>query len=397
MLADLGADVVKLEPPEGDIIRFAAPAGRRRSRSASTSPGRTPGSARSRVDLRTARGAALVRAAGRVERRGAGELPPRRRSRSSASTPTRCWRAQPELVYCSINGWGFDNSWSQRRAYAAMVQAEVGRVELDARLRNAPPEQSPHVDGDITPGLLAVSGDPRRAVPARAHRASASTSTSRWPRRSCTPTNGRRPSSPGTTGPRIPDTWNYPIFTRRRRHRRRRSWAIRTGGSPEIAAALTDDAGRPTRTRATRRCRSSPTSARRCPTSPRSRRASSSSGSSSPRCGTVQQLAETPWAHERDVFAEVEPGARVAAAPFRSDGATIGVRGPGTALRRAHPRRARRALRAERGRPRPARGRGDHQVRLSGRAQAQPYRLASIQPRTGSGHPDTRASTRMRQ
>ena len=65
---------------------------------------------------------------------------------------------QPPLIYCSINGWGLDNSWSQRRAYAAMVQAEVGRVELDARLRNAPPEQSPHVDGDITPGLLAVSG-----------------------------------------------------------------------------------------------------------------------------------------------------------------------------------------------------------------------------------------------
>ena len=42
---------------------------------------------------------------------------------------------------------------------------------------------------------------------------------------------------------------------------------------------------------------------------------------------TVQQLAETPWAHEREVFAEVEPGATVAAAPFRSDGATIGVRG----------------------------------------------------------------------
>ncbi len=42
---------------------------------------------------------------------------------------------------------------------------------------------------------------------------------------------------------------------------------------------------------------------------------------------TVQQLAETPWAHEREVFAEVEPGARVAAAPFRSDRAAIGVRG----------------------------------------------------------------------
>ena len=43
---------------------------------------------------------------------------------------------------------------------------------------------------------------------------------------------------------------------------------------------------------------------------------------------TVQELAETPWAEEREVFVEVEPGARVAAAPFRSNHATIGVRGP---------------------------------------------------------------------
>ncbi len=42
----------------------------------------------------------------------------------------------------------------------------------------------------------------------------------------------------------------------------------------------------------------------------------------------MQDLADTPWAHERAVFAEVEPGARVTAAPFHSDGATIGVRGP---------------------------------------------------------------------
>ena len=42
----------------------------------------------------------------------------------------------------------------------------------------------------------------------------------------------------------------------------------------------------------------------------------------------VQDLAETPWAREREVFAEVEPGARVTAAPFRSEGATIGVQGP---------------------------------------------------------------------
>ena len=43
---------------------------------------------------------------------------------------------------------------------------------------------------------------------------------------------------------------------------------------------------------------------------------------------TVQELADTAWAAERAVFVEVEPGARVAGAPFRSDRATIGVQGP---------------------------------------------------------------------
>ena len=43
---------------------------------------------------------------------------------------------------------------------------------------------------------------------------------------------------------------------------------------------------------------------------------------------TVAELADTAWAAERDVFTEVEPGARLATAPFRSDQSAIGVRGP---------------------------------------------------------------------
>jgi crotonobetainyl-CoA:carnitine CoA-transferase CaiB-like acyl-CoA transferase len=47
---------------------------------------------------------------------------------------------------------------------------------------------------------------------------------------------------------------------------------------------------------------------------------------------SVQQLASTTWARERQVFTEVEPGTRVAAAPFRSDRCAIGVRGPAPRL-----------------------------------------------------------------
>jgi crotonobetainyl-CoA:carnitine CoA-transferase CaiB-like acyl-CoA transferase len=42
---------------------------------------------------------------------------------------------------------------------------------------------------------------------------------------------------------------------------------------------------------------------------------------------SVAALAETPWARARGVFTEVEPGARVVAAPFRSRHTPIGVQG----------------------------------------------------------------------
>jgi crotonobetainyl-CoA:carnitine CoA-transferase CaiB-like acyl-CoA transferase len=43
---------------------------------------------------------------------------------------------------------------------------------------------------------------------------------------------------------------------------------------------------------------------------------------------STRDLSETPWSIDRDAFHEVEPGVRVPTAPWRSDGATIGVRGP---------------------------------------------------------------------
>jgi crotonobetainyl-CoA:carnitine CoA-transferase CaiB-like acyl-CoA transferase len=232
---------------------------------------------------------------------------------------------KPSLVYCSINGWGGDNSWSQRRAYAAMVQAEVGRVELDARLREAPPEQSPHVDGDITPGLLAGTA----IVSALFHRertgagqhvdvsmAEALVYTDEW-----TSTD-----LAGYDGPRIPDTWNYPIF------RVADGTDVAFMGDPtgrlvEIAAAISDDVVEPTKSREQAWGILRELVAR-VPDFPTLEARFELFGFLVSEVRTVQQLAETPWAEERGVFVEVEPGARVAGAPFHSDRTTVGVRGP---------------------------------------------------------------------
>src|SRR6476620_11623302 len=42
---------------------------------------------------------------------------------------------------------------------------------------------------------------------------------------------------------------------------------------------------------------------------------------------TVGEVAATPWAAEREVFEEVEPGATVPARPFRTRRSTVGAQG----------------------------------------------------------------------
>jgi len=323
ILADLGADVVKLEPPDGDVIRYLRP-------KVGVDPvsvyftWANAGERAVSLDLRTARGTELAQQLALscdvfLENFRPGAL------KKFGLDPATLLARKPELVYCSINGWGADNSWSQRRAYAAMVQAEAGRVELDARLRDAPPEQSPHVDGGITPGLLAVTA----IVSALFQRdrtgqgqhldvsmAEALVYTDEW-----TSTD-----LAGYDGPRIPDTWKYPIFT----------VADGTGvafmGDPtsrlvEVAAALSDAPIAPTDSR-DEALRIIGGLVAQVPDFPTLEARFETFGFLVAEVRTLQQLAATPWAEERDVFVEVEPGARVAGTPFRSDRATIGVRGP---------------------------------------------------------------------
>jgi crotonobetainyl-CoA:carnitine CoA-transferase CaiB-like acyl-CoA transferase len=206
-----------------------------------------------------------------------------------------------------------------------MVQAEVGRVELDARLRDAPPEQSPHVDGDITPGLLAVSGivaalfqreRTGRGQHLDVSMAEALVYTDEW-----TSTD-----LAGYDGPRIPDTWNYPIFTVAD-GTQVAFMGDPTSRLPEIAAALTDAPVSYTESR-DEALRILADLCAQVPDFPTIEARFEQFGFLVAEVRTVRDLAETPWAREREVFAEVEPGARVTASPFRSDGATIGVRAP---------------------------------------------------------------------
>jgi crotonobetainyl-CoA:carnitine CoA-transferase CaiB-like acyl-CoA transferase len=122
LLADLGADVVKIEPPEGDDMRLRAPL--REGQSAYF--GQLNAGKRSlaldlkkRGDLETARQLA-ARAdvvlenfrPGVMDRLGLGATALRARN--------------PRLVYCSISGYGQEGPAADKAAYAMIVQAESG-------------------------------------------------------------------------------------------------------------------------------------------------------------------------------------------------------------------------------------------------------------------------------
>ncbi len=130
-LVDLGAEVIKIEPPVGDLTRSAQP---RVAGIPAYFAQQNTGKRCLSIDLSTDDGRSIVRRMadtadvvvenfrpGVMDRLGLGfdEL------RSS----------NPALIYCAITGYGQDGPAAHRRAYAPMMHAELGLLELAARRR----------------------------------------------------------------------------------------------------------------------------------------------------------------------------------------------------------------------------------------------------------------------
>lgn len=122
MLVDLGADVVKIEPPDGDLTRFSSP---RVGSLATYFVQQNSGKRCMSIDLSTRDGADLLirlaevsdvlvenYRAGVMDRLGLG--------------PDMLRARNPRLVYASISGYGADGPWMHRRAYATVIGAESG-------------------------------------------------------------------------------------------------------------------------------------------------------------------------------------------------------------------------------------------------------------------------------
>ena len=151
MLADQGADVIKIEAPGGDIMRRAA-----------TSGGFTPGfvnSNRSKrsvaVDLKRPAGAALLRRLiavsdvlvqnfrpGVIERLGFGEAEVR--------------AINPTIVYVSISGVGETGPYVRKRVYDPVIQALSGLADIQRSIETQRPQMVRTLIADKTTALVAA-------------------------------------------------------------------------------------------------------------------------------------------------------------------------------------------------------------------------------------------------
>jgi len=155
MLADLGAEVVKIEPPAGDVTRFAAP---RRHGMPSYYAQQNTGKRSVSFDLGRPEGRELaLRLADRadvlVENFRPGVM-----ERFGLDYETVAAR-NPRLVYASITGYGVTGPWRRRRAYAPVVQAETGLTKSQGdHGRDGVYRTDRHSHADVYTSLDAAAG-----------------------------------------------------------------------------------------------------------------------------------------------------------------------------------------------------------------------------------------------
>jgi len=154
ILTDLGAEVIKVEPPMGDLTRFTNP----RVNSLSTyfmqqNTGKKNISVN--LDLPAAR-KLMARLAEKVdvliENFSSGVMTKMGLDYSTLATNN------PRLIYVSITGFGSDGPWATRKAYAPVINAESGLTKSQGDARGGIYSNDPHSHGDVYTGMYAAMG-----------------------------------------------------------------------------------------------------------------------------------------------------------------------------------------------------------------------------------------------
>jgi crotonobetainyl-CoA:carnitine CoA-transferase CaiB-like acyl-CoA transferase len=157
-LADLGADVIKIESPEGDDTRRWGPPFVRDADGNDAEAAYFHCCNRGKrsviADLRSEQGRALVRdlamdADVLIENFKVGAL-----AKFGLDYPALA-ALNPRLVYCSVTGFGQDGPYAQRAGYDAMIQAMGGLMSVTGEAYG-PPQKVGVAIGDLCAGLYGV-------------------------------------------------------------------------------------------------------------------------------------------------------------------------------------------------------------------------------------------------
>ncbi len=321
LLADLGAEVIKIESPVGDLARTVPPS---IEGVGALYAQFNAGKRHVCIDIRAPEGAELAASLadrcdvllenfrpGALSGRGLGY--------------DRLAARNPRLIYLSISGFGQDGPWSDRRGHAPLLHAEGGTMEVAARLRGASPVPEVHQHADLYSGYLGVS-----AICAALYQRE---KTGAGQHLDLALAEALLYSSDQVVidllaydGPREFDTWTYPVVALASGEvvclignplRLFNRWMAAIDPGREIEPPADEDSARAVIVEA----------AARFPDAPTLQAALAAHRLASAVVQPARRLLESEWAAHRGVLADAAPGVSVPAAPWRSTGATIGLTG----------------------------------------------------------------------
>ena len=154
MLSDLGADVVKLEPPEGDVTRHW---GVKRSGISGYYHQQNAGKRNISVDLRDPKGVMIAKSLVEQADVVIENFRPDVMQRLGLDYDTLA-EINPRLIMLSISGFGANNPDSRRAAYAPIIHAETGLIARQAELTGAFPTELPLSVADTNASMHGLVG-----------------------------------------------------------------------------------------------------------------------------------------------------------------------------------------------------------------------------------------------
>ena len=153
MLSDLGAEVIKVEPPMGDMTRFAMP---RVNSLSSYFIQQNVGKKNISLDMTKPQAVELLKKLVSqcdvvIENFRPGVM------RKMGLDYETLSHLNSRLIYTSITGYGATGPWTTRRAYAPVVNAETGITKHQGDVRGGQYANDPHSHGDVYTALEAAS------------------------------------------------------------------------------------------------------------------------------------------------------------------------------------------------------------------------------------------------